>query len=224
MAAVQPAGPEPMMTVLCGGGVSGMRPHRSRGGAAALILRPRARAQRAAALQSPQMPQRPQPKTFVRFARSTAAALGHPAAFGAAAAIVLVWVCLGPVFHYSNTWQMVINTATTIVTFLMVFLIQNTQNRQDDALQLKLDEIIRALGGAHNRLVDLEDVPDEELREIKDRFHKLAEDARRQAEAGRPDTESPEIDAGVPAPSEAVRSVRDRPKGGSARRRRGGSR
>ena len=131
------------------------------------------------------MPKRRHPNTFVRFARATAAALGHPAAFGAAAAIVLVWLCLGPVFGYSDTWQMVINTATTIVTFLMVFLIQNTQNRQDDGLQLKLDELIRALGGAHNRLVDLEDVPDEELREIKERFHRLAETSRRQAEASR---------------------------------------
>jgi len=164
---------------------------------------------------------RPQPSTFSRFARATAAALGHPAAFGAAAAIVLVWLCVGPLFGFGNSWQMVINTATTIVTFLMVFLIQNTQNRQDDALQLKLDEIIRALGGAHNRLVDLENVPDEELRQVKDRFHRLAETARRQTEAGQPDTETPEIHASPPAPSESVRSVEgeDPPRGRSRRGR-----
>src|SRR5438876_200185 len=110
------------------------------------------------------------PGRFVRWSRWWGWALGHPVAFGLAVLTVVVWALLGPAFHYSDTWQLTINTGTTIVTFLMVFLIQNTQNHQGEAIQLKLDELIRALEGAHNMLVDLEDASDDELRVLKDRY------------------------------------------------------
>ena len=115
---------------------------------------------------------------FTRIAKWTCHAAGHPATFAIAALIILVWAITGPVFHFSDTWQLVINTGTTIVTFLMVFLIQNTQNRDGAAMQLKLDELIRALQGAHNELVDLEDMSDRELEAVKHRYTRLAERAR----------------------------------------------
>src|ERR1700752_4376007 len=104
---------------------------------------------------------------FSRFAKWTARATGHPAAFMAAASIVVVWLASGPIFKFSDTWQLVINTGTTIVTFLMVFLIQNTQYRDAEAVQVKLDELLRTTAGAHNALLDLEELEACDLEEIR---------------------------------------------------------
>jgi low affinity Fe/Cu permease len=110
---------------------------------------------------------------FRAFSRNIAHAVGSAWAFILAIAIVIVWAGTGKMFHFSDTWQLIINTGTTIVTFLMVFLIQNTQNRDGKAIQLKLDELIRALKGARNKLVDLEDLSDEELKELQKEFQRL---------------------------------------------------
>jgi low affinity Fe/Cu permease len=107
---------------------------------------------------------------FRIFARNSSIALGSAWAFAGAVLVILVWVLTGPMFHFADTWQLVINTATTIVTFLMVFLIQNTQNRDAKAVHLKLDELIRALKNARNELVDLEDLSDEELKKLQEQF------------------------------------------------------
>jgi low affinity Fe/Cu permease len=112
---------------------------------------------------------------FRKFAHASASAVGSPFAFLGGVATVLVWVATGPAFHYSDTWQLVINTGTTIVTFLMVFLIQNTQNRDAKAMHLKLDELIRAVASARNRLVHLEDLSDADLQTLEDEFRKLHE-------------------------------------------------
>jgi low affinity Fe/Cu permease len=116
--------------------------------------------------------------SFNRFAKWTSRAAGHPSTFGIALGVLLIWSFSGPVFHFSDTWQLFINTGTTIVTFLMVFLIQNTQNRDAAAMQIKLDELIRALKSAHNELVDLEDLSDQELEKMKAHYSRLAEEAR----------------------------------------------
>ena len=110
---------------------------------------------------------------FRVFARHSAIALGSAWAFAGAVLVILVWILTGPMFHFSVTWQLVINTATTIVTFLMVFLIQNTQNRDAKAVHLKLDEVIRALKGARNQLVDLENLSDEELKKLEEQFKSM---------------------------------------------------
>ena len=115
---------------------------------------------------------------FSRFARATARMSGRPATFAVAAGVVVVWAITGPLFGFSDTWQLVINTGTTIVTFLMVFLIQNTQNRDSEAVHVKLDELIRANEAAHNALLDLEDLDEEELDRIREDYEKLAETAR----------------------------------------------
>src|ERR671928_1483367 len=110
---------------------------------------------------------------FRRFAQATATAVGTPWAFFLALGVVAVWALTGPAFEFSDTWQLVINTGTTIVTFLMVFLIQNTQNREARVTQLKLDELIRAVGQARNRLVAMEEMSDEELQRLEREFHQL---------------------------------------------------
>lgn len=115
---------------------------------------------------------------FPRFAKWVANISASPAVFAMALVTVIVWAATGPLFQYSDTWQLVINTGTTIITFLMVFLIQNTQNRDTQALQLKLDELIRVTKGAHNLMLDLESVDDEQLARMRDVYERLASKAR----------------------------------------------
>ena len=125
---------------------------------------------------------------FVRFAKSTSRMVGRPSAFVFAVVIILAWAATGPVFHYRDTWQLVINTGTTIITFLMVFLIQNTQNRDAEAMHVKLDELIRAVQGAHNALLDLEDLEDVEIDRIRSTYESLARRAREELKHGTADT------------------------------------
>ncbi len=125
---------------------------------------------------------------FTAFAKKISVATGRPSAFMLAGLVILAWVVTGPIFHYSDTWQLVINTGTTIITFLMVFLIQNTQNRDSEALQIKLDELIRAHDGAHNALLDLEELEDVELDRIRRGYSKLAKKAREELRKGISDT------------------------------------
>lgn len=122
---------------------------------------------------------------FARFAKWASWATGHPVAFLVAVMTIIVWAVTGPMFHYSDTWQLVINTGTTIVTFLMVFLIQNSQNRDGAAVQLKLDELIRAVEGARNEMLDLEEMDECELDTLRQRYEKLAVEARDKYEAVR---------------------------------------
>ena len=124
---------------------------------------------------------------FTRFAKWTAHATGRPVTFFLAALVIVVWIVTGPIFRFSDTWQLVINTGTTIITFLMVFLIQATQNRDSEAMQVKLDEIIRSIGAAKNELLDLEELEEEDLDEIRDSYCAIAEKARgeRAASKGR---------------------------------------
>jgi low affinity Fe/Cu permease len=131
---------------------------------------------------------------FVNFAKATSHAAGRPSAFLVAAAIILVWGVTGPVFHFSDTWQLVINTGTTVVTFLMVFLIQNTQNRDSEAIQVKLDEIIRVTEGAHNVLLDLEELEEHEFERIRKTYSDLAKRARADLIRGMGDTARGELD------------------------------
>ena len=121
------------------------------------------------------------PTWFPTFARWMANASAKPVTFALAVLAVLIWAATGPMFGYSDTWQLVINTGTTIVTFLMVFLIQNTQNRDTQALQLKLDELIRVSKGAHNLMLDLEQLDDEHLERLRQLYEKLANKARSEA-------------------------------------------
>jgi low affinity Fe/Cu permease len=115
---------------------------------------------------------------FSRFAKLTARITGKPVTFMVAVSIVVLWAVTGPIFKFSDTWQLVINTGTTIITFLMVFLIQNTQNRDSEAMQVKLDELIRATQGAQNALLDLEELEEDELDRIKAGYEEIAEKAR----------------------------------------------
>ncbi len=126
------------------------------------------------------------PSWFARFAHYVATVTGRSVAFFLAVATIVIWGLTGPVFGYSDTWQLVINTATTIVTFLMVFVIQNTQNRDTAAMHIKLDELIRAMKGARNTLLNLEDISDEELEQLRASFNRIAEKAKN----GHGDTET----------------------------------
>lgn len=129
---------------------------------------------------------------YAQFAKTTAHFCGRPRVFTLAVGTILVWLLTGPLFGFSDTWQLVINTGTTIVTFLMVFLIQNTQNRDTEAIQLKLDELIRATQGAHNALLDLEELEEERLDAFKARYQALALAARSRLAQGDSDTDTPE--------------------------------
>ncbi len=134
------------------------------------------------------------PKTtwYSRFAKAAAHFCGRPRVFVLAVGVVLVWTVTGPIFDFSDTWQLAINTGTTIVTFLMVFLIQNTQNRDTEAIQVKLDELIRATQGAHNALLDLEELEEETLDVFRAKYAALASAARTQLDRGLEDTGTPE--------------------------------
>jgi low affinity Fe/Cu permease len=116
---------------------------------------------------------------FQKFARMVARASGHPMAFGLALGVIVVWLLTGPFFHFDNTWLLVIDTVGNLITFLMIFLIRNAQNRESEAVQLKLDELIRATKSAHNSLLDIEELSEEDLNRIKDRFERLARRARK---------------------------------------------
>jgi len=130
---------------------------------------------------------RPTGNWFSRVANATAHWTGTPGAFLTAVAIIVVWAITGPIFHYSDTWQLVINTGTTIVTFLMVFLIQNTQNRDTLALQVKLAELILAEEGAHNTIAVIEEEPEEAVEEAKEQIKEEIEEAQRTKECGTPE-------------------------------------
>ena len=130
---------------------------------------------------------------FVAFANWAAGAAGRAQTFTLACAIIIAWGVTGPLFHFSDSWQLVINTSTTIITFLMVFVIQNTQNRDSTAMQIKLDELIRATEGAHNVLLDLEELTQRDLVKLRDRYAALAAAARSELAAGRPDTGHPDL-------------------------------
>ena len=133
-------------------------------------------------------------KWFSRFSSYLSTVTGRPVSFVLAVVLVLVWAVTGPLFGYSDTWQLVINTSTTIVTFLMVFLIQNTQNRDTAAMHIKLDELIRAMEGAHNALLDLEELDEKELIRFRKRYEALAEAARLALRDGKIDTDSPVVE------------------------------
>ena len=133
---------------------------------------------------------------FTICAKATSRATGRPWAFIVAFGLIVVWLLSGPFFGYSDTWQLVINTSTTIITFLMVFLIQSTQNRDAEALQVKLDELLRVTLGAHNALLDLEELEEHELDRIRTRYTQLAEKARGRLRSGESDTDAPETDPG----------------------------
>src|SRR5438046_3033847 len=130
---------------------------------------------------------------FTRFTTSVSMALGHAWVFVAALAILVIWALSGPLLGFSDTWQLIVNTTTTIITFLMVFIIQNTQNRDTAAIQIKLDELIRATQGAHNAILDLEELDEEQLHEYLRRYEELAAAARERLAKGQLDTDAPDI-------------------------------
>jgi low affinity Fe/Cu permease len=130
---------------------------------------------------------------FARFAKATARVTGRPRAFLLALVVVAAWLLTGPIFRFSDTWQLVINTGTTIVTFLMVFLIQNSQNRDAEAVQVKLDELLRVTTGAHNALLDLEELEERDLDLIRAGYARLAAQARADLRRGGADTGVPDL-------------------------------
>ncbi|MEO6080083.1 MAG: low affinity iron permease family protein [Steroidobacteraceae bacterium] len=130
--------------------------------------------------------------SYTTFAKKIARFCGRPGTFVLAVMIILAWLASGPLFGFSDTWQLVINTGTTIITFLMVFLIQNTQNRDTEAMQVKLDELIRATKGAHNALLDLEELDEDVILAFRKRYQTLAASARSDQDRGVIDTDSPE--------------------------------
>jgi len=152
------------------------------------------------------------PSIFTRIAKGTSRLMGRPATFVTAVLLVVAWAVSGPLFGYSDTWQLTINTGTTIVTFLMVFLIQATQNRDAEAIQIKLDELLRAQQGAHNALLDLEELEEDELIGLRENYLRLAEEARSKLRKGRKDTDVPDID-------EPTKTVVRRIKGGQRKPR-----
>lgn len=131
---------------------------------------------------------------YSKFAKASSRFCGRPIVFALSVGTILLWIITGPMFNYSNTWQLVINTATTIITFLMVFLIQSTQNRDTEAIQIKLDELIRATKGAHNALLDIEELEEIHLDAFRAKYEALAELARKNTENGILDTDTPETD------------------------------
>jgi low affinity Fe/Cu permease len=145
---------------------------------------------------------------FTRFSKATARATGQPRTFAIALGLIVVWAVTGPLFHWSDTWQLVVNTGTTVVTFLMVFLIQSTQNRDADAVHLKLDELLRVTVGAHNVLLDLEELEEQDIEKLRAAYCRLAEEARRGLDHGRSDSDVPnmtELTANGTAPRQARR-------------------
>ncbi|XVJ70591.1 MAG: low affinity iron permease family protein [Rhizobacter sp.] len=130
--------------------------------------------------------------SYARFAKTASHYCGRPRTFALALGVIAAWIVTGPIFAFSDTWQLVINTGTTIITFLMVFLIQNTQNRDTEAIQIKLDELIRATQGAHNALLDLEELEEEELDAFRRKYQALASSARVGVGLGGQDTGTPD--------------------------------
>lgn len=129
---------------------------------------------------------------YTHFTKTIAKWSGKSATFSLAVTLILIWLLTGPLFDYSNTWQLVINTATTIITFIMVFVIQNTQNRDTEAIQVKLDELIRSTQGAHNALLDLEELDEDQIDQFRERYEALAKAARVRLEMGELDTDIPD--------------------------------
>ena len=147
---------------------------------------------------------------FGRFAKRTEHIVGHPLTFVLMLLLIAIWAVTGPIFGFSDTWQLVINTGTTIITFLMVFLIQNTQNRDTGAMQTKLDELIRAIEGAHNALLDLEELDESEIEHIRHDYRQLAEEARRALEKGMEDTDCCEVEHSEEPDEKNKRELRHR--------------
>ena len=142
---------------------------------------------------------------FLQLSASVARISGHSGTFVMALLIIFFWIASGPLFHFSDTWQLAVNTGTTIITFLMVFLIQSTQNRDTAALQLKLDELIRVTEKAHNALMDVEELSEKELEEIRKTYKKIAAAARKKLREGKVDTGIPQLGSGIKKKSKILK-------------------